>query len=79
MTENDENNDVGGFDLSSKFLRVLLILVAVILIFVGPTYIPFVLVDVLNVNYAASVVTGFALLIAGLFLMWFLMRKKIVT
>jgi hypothetical protein len=78
MTENDENN-VGGFDLSSKFLRVLLILVAVILIFVGPTYIPFVLVDVLNVNYAASVVTGFALLIAGLFLMWFLMRKKIVT
>jgi hypothetical protein len=79
MTENDENNDVGGFDLSSKFLRVLLILVAVILIFVGPTYIPFVLVDVLNVNYAASVVTGFALLIAGLFLMWFLMRKKIIT
>ena len=79
MTENEENNDVGGFDLSSKFLRVLLIIVAVLLIFVGPTYIPFVLADVLNVNYAASIVTGFALLIAGLFLMWFLMRKKIIT
>jgi hypothetical protein len=79
MVENDENNNVGRFDLSSKFLRVLLVIVTVLLIFVGPTYIPYLLFDVLNVNYVASIVTGLALFIAGLFLMWFLMRKKIVT
>jgi hypothetical protein len=79
MTENDENNDVGRFDVSSKFLRVLLIIVAVILIFVGPTYIPYLLSDVLKLNYFASIGIGFALFIAGLFLMWFLVRKKIIT
>jgi hypothetical protein len=79
MVENDENNNVGRFDVSSKFLRVLLLIVTVLLIFVGPTYIPYLLFDVLNVNYVASIVTGFALFIAGLFLMWFLVRKKIVT
>jgi hypothetical protein len=79
MTENDENNDVGRFDVSSKFLRVLLTIVAFILIFVGPTYIPYLLFDVLKLNYFASIGTGFALFIAGLLLMWFLVRKKIIT
>ena len=78
MVENDENN-VGRFDVNSKFMRVFLILVSVFLIFVGPTYISYVLSDVLKVNYVASVVSGFALFIVGLMLMLFLIRKKIVT
>ena len=79
MTENNENNDVGRLDMSSKFLRILLVIVTVILIFVGPTYVPYLLVDVLNLNYVASVAAGLILLIAGLFLMLFLVRKKIIT
>lgn len=79
MTKNSENNDVGRLDMSSKFLRILLVIVTVILIFVGPTYVPYMLVDVLNFDYVASVATGLILLIAGLFLMLFLVRKKIVT
>jgi hypothetical protein len=79
MVENDENNTVGRFDVSSKFLRVLLIIVSVFLIFAGPTYVSYLLFDVLNVNYVASIVSGFALFIAGLLLMWFLIRKKIIT
>ena len=70
MTENYE---------SSKFMKVLLIIVTVMLIFVGPTYIPYMLSSILNVNYVASMVSGFALLIAGLLLMLFLIRKKIIT
>jgi pilus assembly protein TadC len=66
-------------DVNSKFLRVLLIIVAAFLIFAGPTYVSYVLFDVLNVNYVASVVSGIALFIAGLLLMLFLIRKKIVT
>jgi hypothetical protein len=79
MVENDENSNIGTFDLNSKFMRVFLIIVSVFLIFVGPTYVSFVLSDVLNVNSVASTVSGFALFIAGLLLMWFLIRKKIVT
>ena len=66
-------------DVNSKFLRVLLIIVAAFLMFAGPTYVSYVLFDVLNVNYVASVVSGIALFIAGLLLMLFLIRKKIVT
>jgi hypothetical protein len=79
MVENDENSKIGNFDLNSKFLRVLLIIVSVFLIFAGPTYVSYLLFNVLNVNYVASIVSGFALFIAGLFLMLFLIRKKIIT
>ena len=79
MAENDENNDVGKFDVSSKFWRVLLIIAAVLLIFAGPTYISYLLFNILNVNYFASIASGFALFIVGLLLMWFLIRKKIIT
>ena len=65
--------------VNSKFLRVILIIVAAFLIFAGPTYVSYVLFDVLNVNNVASVVSGIALFIAGLLLMLFLIRKKIVT
>jgi pilus assembly protein TadC len=79
MVENDENSNIGPLDLNSKFLRVLLIIVAVFLIFAGPTYVSYMLSNILNVNYVASIVSGFALFIAGLLLMWFLIRKKIIT
>lgn len=79
MVETDENNNIGKFDVNSKFMRVLLIIVSVFLIFVGPTYFSYLLFDVLNLNYVASIVSGFALFIAGLLLMWFLIRKKIIV
>ena len=80
MVENDEENStVDRFNIDSKFMRVLLILISVFLIFAGPTYFSYLLADVLKVNYIASVVSGFALLIVGLFLMWFLIRKKVIT
>ena len=79
MVENDENNNVGRFDVSSKFMRILLVIVTALLIFAGPTYFSYLLFDVLNVSYIASIAAGFALFIAGLLLMLFLIRKKIIT
>jgi hypothetical protein len=79
MVENDENDNISMFDVNSKFMRVFLILLSVFLIFVGPTYISYVLFDALKVNYVASVVSGFVLFIVGLALMLFLIRKKIIT
>jgi len=76
MVEDDENNKIGPFDLNSKFIRVILIIVSVFLIFAGPTYISYLLADV---NYVVSVASGFAFFIAGLILMFFLIRKKVFT
>ena len=78
MKVNSEDKSVGMFDLSSKFMKVFLVIVAAFLVFVGPTYVPYVLVNVLNINYIASIVFGFVLLIIGLALMWYLIRKKII-
>jgi hypothetical protein len=52
--------------------------VAALLVFAGPTYVPYVLVDVLNLNQVAAIVFGFVLLVMGLALMWYLIRKKII-
>jgi hypothetical protein len=79
MTENDENVQVGGSLLDSKFWRIMLIIIAVFLIFIGPTYIPFLLSDVLKLDYIASIVIGGVLFIVGLIVMLFLIRKKVIT
>ena len=71
-----ENFEFGG---DSKVIRVLLIIITVLLIFAGPTYVPYVLSGILNVSSAVATIAGFALFIAGLFLMLFLIRKKIIS
>ena len=72
-----EDESAGIFDINSKFMRTSLLIVTVLLIFAGPTYVPYVLIS-LNIYYWASVLVGLALLIVGLVLLWFLVRKKIV-
>jgi len=78
MNTNNEDKSVGGFDSSSKFWRILLVIGAVLLIFAGPTYVPYLLAGLLKVDYVASIVFGFVLLIIGLALLWYLIRKKII-
>jgi hypothetical protein len=79
MNKNNQDKNSGGFDVSSKFWRTVLMIVAALLIFAGPTYVPYLLLDFLKVNYVASIVSGFVLLIIGLVLMWYLIRKKIIV
>jgi formate/nitrite transporter FocA (FNT family) len=76
MTENSENVQVSGLD--SKFMKVLLIIVAGLLIFVGPTYIPYLLSDILKVDYIASIIVGALLFILGLAMLIYLYRKKVI-
>jgi flagellar basal body-associated protein FliL len=77
MTENNENGQVNTLD--SKFMKVALMVVAVLLIFVGPTYIPYLLSDILKVDYVASIVVGALLFIVGLVMLVYLYRKKIIA
>jgi hypothetical protein len=74
-----ENESTGMLNMESKFWRTTLLLVSVVLIFAGPTYVPYVMSDIAHIDYIASVVVGVVLLAVGLVLMWFLVRKKVIT
>ena len=76
MTENNDNVQVNALD--SKFTRVALMVVSVVLIFVGATYVPYLMADVLKMDYVASVATGGLLFIVGLVMLVFLIRKKVL-
>ena len=76
MTEN-ENLKVTG--MYSKFWRITLVILSMLLIFVGPTYVPYVLANILKMNYFASIGVGFILFVVGLGFMLFLIRKKLIT
>jgi hypothetical protein len=77
MSKN-ENLKVTG--IYSKFWRITLVIVAMLLIFVGPTYVPYVLANILKKNYYISALgVGPVLFVAGMALMLFLIRKKLIT
>ena len=73
----DENVEVTG--IYSKFWRITLVILSMLLIFVGPTYVLYVLADVLKRDYFASIGVGFVLFLIGMGSMLFLIRKKLIT
>jgi len=75
MTQNSLNQ-VSGLD--SKFVKIALTLVSMILLFAGPTYVPFLLAKVIGVEYFVSIGLGAALFVVGLVLLVYLIRKKVV-
>jgi hypothetical protein len=76
MREDSENIEVSSM---SKFNRITLTIITAILIFVGPTYIPYLLSDSLGVDYVISIVVGAMFFIAGLIMLVYLMRRKVFT
>ena len=73
MTENENTG------MNSKFWKTTLLIVSVLLIFAGPTYVPYVMSDIAGIDYFVSIAAGVALLVVGLILMVFLIRKKVIT
>jgi len=76
-----ENKDKTStrLDLSSKFWKTFLTVLAAFLTFVGPTYIVYVLIRILRIEYFVSMISGIVLFIAGLVLVWYLIKNKIVS
>lgn len=72
-----ENMEVSGIE--SKFTKVALTIVAVLLLFVGPTYIPYLMSEVAKIDYFASIGVGALLFIVGLVMLVYLIRKKVIT
>ncbi len=71
-----ENLQVNGMD--SKFSKIALTLVTVLLIFAGPTYVPYLLTSV-GLEYFASIGLGLVLFIVGLAMLIYLIRKKVIA
>lgn len=65
-------------DLSSRFWKTFLTVLAASLTFAGPTYVVYVLINVLKMDYFLSMFSGIVLFIAGLALIWYLIRNKII-
>ena len=75
MTETQENMKIAEY---SKLTRIVMVVVSMLLIFGGPTYVPYLMFK-LNIDYTASVVVGAVLFIVGIIFMIFLIRKKVIT
>jgi hypothetical protein len=79
MTEKErENKRLSGLNAESKFLKTFLVLLAVFLVFGGPTYFVYLAINVLNLDLAIAALSGFVLLIIGLALVRFLMRRNMI-
>jgi hypothetical protein len=77
MTENEQTENMGFLD--SKFNRVFMILVTMLLLFAGPTYVPFLMVDIAGLGTIAGMAVGIVLFVLGLGLLVYLVRKKAIT
>jgi hypothetical protein len=75
--KNEEVGSIGKFDIESKFWKTLLTIVAVALIFLGPTYITYAL-TALNVAYLTSLIVGIAVFAVGIALLIYLIMKKVI-
>ncbi|MCW3982687.1 MAG: hypothetical protein NWE96_01680 [Candidatus Bathyarchaeota archaeon] len=71
-----ENLQVSGMD--SKFSKIALTLLTVLLLFLGPTYVPYLLTSV-GLEYFASIGLGFVFFVVGLVMLVYLIRKKVIT
>jgi hypothetical protein len=63
---------------NSKFLKILLVVVAAFCTFGGP-YLVYVLTAALDLSFFVAFAAGFALFFIGLFLVWYLIRAKIIV
>jgi hypothetical protein len=75
MTENEQERNIASY---SKFSRISMIIVSMLLIFVGPTYVPYVM-GKLSIDGFVSAGVGAILFIVGLVFLWFLVKKKVIT
>ena len=74
MTENEELPTTGMY---SKFWRITLVVISMLLMFVGPTYVPYLMTKA-NIDLGAAEGLGIVLFIAGIAFMMFLAQKKIL-
>jgi len=75
LTKTEENMNV---EVSySKFTKVTFVVISMLLIFAGPTYVPYIMGQ-LNIDGYVTAGVGALLFIAGIAFMMFLVKKKVI-
>jgi hypothetical protein len=75
MTETEQENMQVGY---SKITRISMMIISMLLIFAGPTYVPYIMYKA-NIDPNAIAGVGAVLFIAGIVFMFFLVNKKVIT
>jgi hypothetical protein len=78
MAKEEQKSGRSSLNLSSEFLKTLLMILAVLLIFAGPTYMVYVLLNLLKLSYPISISCGFALFTVGFVLLLYLIKKGFI-
>ncbi len=76
MAQEKTQPKTGMFD--SPHGRALLLIVTGLLLFGGP-YLVYILVNVVQFNYYLSMVSGLILFLIGGLLLWYVIKRKIIT
>jgi hypothetical protein len=79
MTEKEQKDKKTISNIDSKSWKTLLIVLAAVLMFAGPTYLVYAFNNILEINYFVSIGSGFALFIIGLVLLLYLIRKGVIS
>ena len=74
MTENEELPTTGMY---SKFWRITLVVIAMLIMFAGPTYVPYLMTKA-NISLGAAEGLGIVLFVVGIGFLLFLAQKKIL-
>jgi len=75
--EQEKQQTKRGFT-SSKYWKMLLVIIMGLLLFGGP-YLAYVLINILKVRFLISTAVAFATVVAGLVLMWYLVKTKVIS
>ena len=76
--EQQQPETTGRLNLTSKHMRLFLVVLAAILTFGGP-WVVYLLLNGLDLSGAISFGAGFACLAVGLILFWYLIRKHVIS
>lgn len=82
MTNKKGENKGGVFarlGLGSKSRKAFLTVLAAFLTFAGPTYIVYVFRNILEIDVFVSMFSGIVLFIAGLVLVWYLIKNEVIS
>jgi phosphoglycerol transferase MdoB-like AlkP superfamily enzyme len=76
LTEEKQKAEAGFFD--SKYWKMLLILIMGVLLF-GAPYAAYAFISIVKLRFLYSTVLAFGAMVLGLLLMWYLVRKKVIS
>lgn len=77
MTEGTQERR-GANKTDSRFRRAFLVIVASAFMFGGP-YLAYILIRLLKLDDLIAIASGFVLFMIGLILIWYLIKKEVIT